>query len=49
MNKKHIIVLLVMLLGISIALLVYNLNLKDKLKKLSNTNQKVVSIKIKIN
>lgn len=41
-----IIVLLVILLGISIALLVYNLNLKDKLKKLSNTNQKVVSLNV---
>lgn len=41
-----LIVIVVILLGIAIALVVYNINLKGKLQTLSNTNQKVTSLSV---
>ncbi len=41
-----LIVLVIMLLGIAIALVVYNINLRKKLQTLNNTNQKVTSLNV---
>ena len=41
-----LIAIIIILLGIAIALVVYNLNLKKKLQTLSNTNQKVTSLSV---
>lgn len=41
-----LIALVIILLGIAIALVVYNVNLKNKLQTLSNTNEKVTSLSI---
>ena len=41
-----LITIIIILLGIAIALVVYNFNLKNKLQTLSNTNQKVTSLSV---
>lgn len=41
-----LIVFIILLLGIAIALVVYNINLKKKLEMLNNTNQKVTSLNV---
>ena len=41
-----LIVLIIILLVIAIALIVYNINLKNKLQTLNNTNQKVTSLNV---
>ena len=41
-----LIVFIIILLGIAIALVVYNMNLKKKLQTLDNTNQKVTSLNV---
>ena len=43
---EALIVLIILLLGIAIALVVYNINLKKKLRVLNNTNQKVTSLNV---
>ena len=41
-----LIAIIIILFGIAIALVVYNLNLRNKLETLSNTNQKVTSLSV---
>ena len=41
-----LIAIVIILLGIAIAMLVYNIKLKSKLQILSNTNQKVTSLSV---
>ena len=41
-----LIVFIILLLGIAIALVVYNINLRKKLHVLDNTNQKVTSLNV---
>ncbi|MBR2786352.1 MAG: diguanylate cyclase [Clostridia bacterium] len=41
-----LIVLIIVLIGVAIALVVYNMNLKKKLQVLNNTNQKVTSLNV---
>lgn len=41
-----LIAIIIILLGIAIALVVYNINLKNKLNTLNNTNQKVTSLSV---
>lgn len=41
-----LIAFVIILLGIAIALVVYNMNLKNKLQTLNNTNQKVMSLSV---
>ena len=41
-----LIAFIIILLGIAIALVVYNMNLKKKLQTLDNTNQKVTSLNV---
>ena len=41
-----LIAFVIILLGIAIALVVYNINLKKKLEDLNNTNQKVTSLSV---
>ena len=43
---EALIVFIILLLGIAIALVVYNINLKKKLHVLDNTNQKVTSLSV---
>ena len=43
---EGLIVFIIILLGIAIALVVYNMNLKRKLQSLNNTNQKVTSLNV---
>ena len=41
-----LIAIVIILLGIAIAMVVYNIKLKSKLQVLSNTNQKVTSLSV---